>query len=63
MIDYINVRYSLTVEEHQQLKRIQEHYEKKLHVSKLSQADVLRHMMRDVEALIESTQTMHELAR
>jgi hypothetical protein len=50
---YTNVRYSLSADDHARLKRIQSHYEKKLKITKISQADVLRLMMRDIDALID----------
>lgn len=48
---YVNVRYSLSAEEHDLLKRIQANYQAQLGISKLSQTDVLRFMLRDVLTL------------
>lgn len=48
MAKHINVRYSLNQSDHETLLRIQQIYEQKLGVSKLSQTDALRFMMKDV---------------
>lgn len=42
--------------------RIQQHYQKKFSIDKISQQNVLRHMMRDVENMIEAAEDMKKLA-
>lgn len=62
MPKYTNVRYSLNAEDYSRMLRIQQHYQKKFSIDKISQQNVLRHMMRDVENMIEAAEDMKKLA-
>ncbi len=49
MATYVNVRYSLTLDEATRLEKVQQYLQRKLRITKVSQTDALRHMLETME--------------